>query len=130
MRKATKDDLRFVAATWFKSAWKNSPRMKLVDYEDYKPGQDRLINDCFRRGEVAIAFPPSTPSELVGFAVSEQGVLHFAYIRSVYRRMGIGSALTRPLQCSRYSYDMGKLGLAFAEKLNLRYDPFPPPEKE
>jgi hypothetical protein len=124
-RRATKDDLRFVAATWFKSVWKNSPSMSLVGYEDFKPGFDRLLNRRIDNGRVTIAFPPDNPGELAGFAVHEGHTLHFAYVRNVYRRLGIGGALVRSLLCEKYSYDMGKLGLLFAEKMKLRYDPFP-----
>lgn len=121
VRRAILDDMRFVAASWFESYWK-STAIQEMSFGTYKPGQDALINRLIDRSEIFVAHAAGVPDEILGYAVIEGDVLHYTYVKSVYRRHGIARGLVRS-RAKRYTHRT-RLGEKIAKALNLGYDPY------
>lgn len=122
VRLAVQDDLRFVCASWFESYWKLNAKSTGVAYEEYKHGQDRRIRKALERSKVQVLYASEIPDELLGFSVVEGPILHYAYVKSVYRREGLASKLCEGTHY--YTHRTAKAGQAFCAYLNLKYDPY------
>jgi GNAT superfamily N-acetyltransferase len=123
VRLATADDMRFVAASWFESYWKAVASQEGMDYlTAYRPGQDALIRRLVGRSETIVAHAVDIPDEILGYAVLEDDVLHYVYVKSVYRRRGIATGLVRA-RAKRYS-QRTRLGEKLVKPLALEFNPY------
>lgn len=122
VRLALPDDMRFVSASWFESYWKATMVQEMPEYASYKAGQDALIRRLVERSQVTVAFAKEVPDEILGYAVMEGEVLHYAYVKSVYRRHGICKGLIRS-RAARYTHKT-RLGEKVAETLELEFNPY------
>lgn len=121
----TKKDEPFVAASWFESYWRNVMH-NLVQRETYREGQDRVINEILRRRttRVLVAFAPHEVDHILGYAVLEPpGKLHYIYVKSTYRRMGVATGLM-PNTLQEYTHTSDKRGLAFLNLHQLQFNPY------
>jgi GNAT superfamily N-acetyltransferase len=86
----------FVAGSWLRN-YLSAPAVRHVDPDDYYKHHARLVSKLIDRSTVLIADHADHPAVQLGFAVGErdnQGVvIHYLYVKSVYRRNGIGKAL-------------------------------------
>lgn len=116
-RIATSEDLPFVYSSWFKS---HRPYAKHVSASILTEEIRRLV----QRSKIIVAVSADYPDEILGYSVSDGGdVLHFAYVKSVYRRMGIGRGLVQN-KFKWYTHWMGEQGRTFADVMNLTYNPY------
>lgn len=128
IRFATEDDLRFVSSAWFESYWKLTASRLPMSFETYKAGQDRRIRKLIDQSIVKVAYALREPDEILGFAVigmpadPEFSTVHYAYVKSAYRRQHVGTALCRDSKW--YTHITGNAGQRFCEALKLQYDPY------
>ena len=61
-------------------------------------GHKRLIRDILARSGTAllVACHPDDPEPILGWACSENGVLHYVFVKKDVRRVGVASALLAP----------------------------------
>ena len=120
VRPAVEGDLPFIFSSWYKA---HRPHAKHVAIPEYTEGQNRLMRALAARGEVVVAASADYPDEILGYTVSEGDALHFVYVKSVYRGMGIARGLVADrFKC--YTHWMGERGRSFAEKFHLTYNPY------
>ena len=122
IRRATPDDIIFVRASWHTNFWKLSAR-KHVTKNVYDPGQEKRINRLLFESHVLVAFFPEVPEEILGWVCMRQEVLHYAYVKSTYRRRGIASGLVAG-QASCYTHATDRGGAQFAASINAQYNPY------
>lgn len=123
VREALQTDAPFILSSWFESYWKNHARRTGINYEAYRAHQDALIKALIVRSKVYVAYPSHLPDEIVGYSVLEGNVLHYVYVKSVYRRMGVATGLVR--KAARiYTHAAEKPGRRFAESLGLQFNPY------
>lgn len=123
LRLATFEDLRFVKSSWFDSYWNCYAKKKIegvIYREEMRAAIERTINPTVR---VLVAFFPEVPDEVLGWSATEGDVLHYVYVKGVYRRRGIGRGLV-PDGTLYYTHGTDASGRAFAQKLGLRFNPF------
>lgn len=113
-------DERFVYASWFESFLKAN-RLHDIPFEVYKVGMQARIERLIKRSEVRVACATAVPDEILGYAVVENGALHWLYVKSVYRRQGIARTLAWGTLC--YTHKPSSDGQKFARALNLQYQP-------
>ena len=58
---------------------------------------DTLLKNLLPRITIIAACDPSAPSTIWGWIAFEQNVLHYIYVKSAFRRMGIGGLLLKDL---------------------------------
>jgi GNAT superfamily N-acetyltransferase len=120
VREATPEDMPFIFSSWYTA---HRPHAKHVAIPEYNEGQNRLMRGIASRASIVVAASADYPDEILGYCVSEGDALHFLYVKSVYRGMGIARGLVSG-KFKWYTFWMGEKGRSFAEKFGLTYNPY------
>lgn len=135
-RHVTDADLALIRSSWMRSL-RESQTHRDVEASVYKTNQPLIINGLIRRSLTIMAVNPEDPTQIFGYVVatpttSNVCVLHWLYVKSAFRKLGIGSALVReaiheteantnyPVCCTYISHNFNWL----KDKLNLVYNPY------
>ncbi len=99
IRKATDQDAPFIFSSVAKS-WRSSPYAIDLDDDTYKVVINQIVTTWFTspKWTITVAHPEGFPDEIAGYithAQTQKGkpVLGFLYVKTAYRRMGIGRQL-------------------------------------
>lgn len=122
VRRASSDDLRFIHSSWHTTFWKTNAK-RTTEWSVYKDEMDQRIDRLLARSETLVATAAEVPDEILGYAVLEGDVLHFAYVKSVYRGMGIAKGLVRG-RAKWYTHATGAPGVGFAKEVGMQFNPF------
>lgn len=136
VRLATKEDLRFVASTWFRSVLESGTPVNQVPFNIFREGMEANIQRLLKRSVVRVVFATEVPDELLGYAVLDQVqdfftgpagpqnvlVCHHIYVKSAYRRQGIARSLLGGAQVYSHPATPGA-GKKFAIAMGLTYNP-------
>jgi hypothetical protein len=90
LRQATADDTSFIYSSWLKS-YRNT--QKHVNSETYFKGQHDLITLLLNNSSVIVICPEDDPESIVGYMVYSDDVLHWIYVKSVFRNLGMAKTL-------------------------------------
>lgn len=128
IREATEADLRFVRASWFES-YRNGGYAPQVAFPTYREGQHQIIERCLKLGRTFVAFVTSVPDEVCSWVcVQAPSLLHFAYTKQAYRRMGIAKQLlteaARSGALQEHTHDT-RVGRSLAAKIGTKHNPYP-----
>lgn len=119
-RKATPEDLKFVRHSWFES-YRKGGKAPDTRIEFYDHGQNWIMKQAFRRGQVIVAYATEVPDEICGWTCVEGEVLHYVYVKHAYRRLGIATELAK--KAKFYSQETIP-GMKLAQKLKILYNPY------
>lgn len=122
VRLATAEDLHFVCASWFESNWKINLN-HTMSYGDYRDGMNRRITKLLSNSKALVAYATVVPDEVVGYAIVDETKLHYTYVKSVYRRQGVASALLS-VGVQSYTHTPGHIAKLMFDKMHLKYNPF------
>lgn len=126
LREATKADLRFVHSSWHTSFW-NTWAKKHVPLAVYSKEMDEWIDGHLSAdgGAVIVAYFPEVPDEVLGWACiyGHTESLYYCYVKSTYRRMGIGRGLVEG-RAKFYTQYTDSHGRQFARAVGLQFNPF------
>ena len=122
VRVATAEDLRFVASTWFHSVLKSGARINEMPYGIYKLGMEAHIQQLLEQSTARVAFATAQPDEILGYAVLSGDTFHQVYVKSMYRRQGVGRSLIGDSKTYTHPATPGA-GKKFAVALGLTYNP-------
>lgn len=113
-RAATREDLRFILASWARSFSHTRKAPEGLAPKHYRAALRATIADILRRptARAVVACNPNNPNLIWGFAVFEDTgspVLHYCYVKELFRGNGIGSHLVQIARGNRpgvmrYSY--------------------------
>ena len=119
-RDATRDDLRFVRASWLRSFWEHggydAPSFKL--YQDHMPP---LIERTLARTYVRVIVFDSAPTEVLAWACGLGQTLFWAYTKKDFRQQGLQTKLCAGLV--QYT-NKPRLRAGKALVRNMSYNPF------
>lgn len=98
VRPAETDDLGYVRKTWLQehaqgSGWIDAVGGGTVYFRQHQRARDAALE----RGAVSIACRPDVRSGICGFAVTEEATVHFLYVKTRWRRLGVARLLLAPL---------------------------------
>ena len=123
VRIATAEDLRFVASTWFRSVLESGVPVNQMPYGIFKLGMEANLQHLLKKSVTRVVFATSQPDELLGYVVSDSApVLHHLYVKSAFRRQGIGRSLVGDAKTFTHPATPGA-GKKFALALGLLYNP-------
>jgi GNAT superfamily N-acetyltransferase len=101
IRDAEAADMPFVVSAWTKSNWDalqvTCPVLSYFINRNhfYNAGQREYVAFCIAAHGCRIAHLKSDPDQIIGFASGSKdaNLLHYVYVKSAFRRLGVGRAL-------------------------------------
>jgi hypothetical protein len=119
LRTATKDDLRFVCASWF-GHYRRA--IHATPFDIYQVGMNARQVRIMATSTATIAYPDSTPDEIIGYIVRNAETLAFIYVKLDYRKNGAGRMLLREPMPKFYSHEPDKAWTRrWLERLGMSY---------
>lgn len=98
IRKALPNDVPFITNSWLKS-YRGSGEVQGIPNNQYFFFQHKLIEAIVPRSIVIVAAAKEDPHIILGWLCAEVAdtalLLHYAYVKNDYRKMGIGSGMLR-----------------------------------
>lgn len=103
------DARNLIYATWLRSYEANSLQTKNIKRDAFFAGHHRVLDAIFARDpQVTLAVLPDDESVVLGWAVTEPGVVHYCYVKPSFRRYGIAKALLnhvhRPFEYTHHTF--------------------------
>lgn len=129
IRSATGRDLSFIYDTWLNVFRYDSPLGKScrnsVFFAEYKLVIDRILSES----ETLIAHAPEDENLIFAYLTHNKNILHFAFCKEAFRRLGITKALFvkafgDELAKIDYSHRTGFVAEFLREKEHLTHNPF------
>lgn len=102
IRAAVPGDLPHIYATWLQSFEKATKALQMTR-SLYFSEYHRVVEGLLKRATVLVVCPEDEPAQVCGYLVFEPGpvvILHWAYVKQVYRRMGLFRRLLLAAQVS------------------------------
>jgi GNAT superfamily N-acetyltransferase len=86
-------DLQFLFKAWISSYEKSPWAGTLPQHLSYSVHK-ATINQLIARGiSVTMAVNPEDPDQILGFVAAEPGLLHYIFVKDLFRRQGVASKL-------------------------------------
>ena len=91
VRAATAEDTSFIYNAWLQSYQKRSAWAKKLQPRVFFDGHHRVIESILSRASarVWIAHPSNEAAIIIGYLVMQPAVVHWAYTKLAFRRMGV-----------------------------------------
>lgn len=96
LRPGREGDLPLVYHSWLHTLREASP-WDVLSRTVYFRGQHAVIENILARAGLVVAALEDDPDQILGYAVAEPGVLHWVYVKSLFRRYGVARALLAEL---------------------------------
>jgi GNAT superfamily N-acetyltransferase len=125
LRAATPSDLRFIHSSMFTQKWKWLVRHNYpIEYAYYVSAMDALLDALLPQCKHTVAYSPLAPDEVLGYCSSKGTECVYAYVKHIFRRQGIASALVETLDVVTFSGTMLSDGaLKWAASCGLQFAP-------
>ena len=128
IREARPDDLAFIYSTWARNYRYDSAIGRLcqngVFFDEYNQIIDHILDQPDTR--VLVAVKPDEENVIFGYIVAQTGVAHYCFVKEIFRREGIASALIRYSEnnIKEYTHKTFLLGAFIQQFPMLIYNPF------
>lgn len=109
-------DAACVYACWRNALWFDQKRPESEAVEFHKKA-NREIRATLKDATIKIAFPSNDDNHILGYAVLNEGILEWVYIKPDYRNQGIAKMLTKGFDF--VSEPKTKVGIAIAKEKKL-----------
>lgn len=104
LRDATQDDLSFITSSWMQSYYPQSN----LSFEDYKHYQNKLVKNILKNSINTVACDETDNNLIFGYIIHDmyinEPVIHYLYVKALYRRMGIAKALIGEVMGNNHEY--------------------------
>lgn len=103
IREARPDDISFIYATWLRSYRLGSGLGLASGKSAYFHTYNRIIDHILGRDQTTalVAALADEPTVILGYLISDESALHYAFVKEPFRRMGIARALYEACQTKR-----------------------------
>lgn len=127
IRSMLDSDVNFILSTWLKSYYEELKRhgLKGVIYpkdDIFFQGHQERIKELLKTASCDICTAPDDDHQIIGWIVYDKDSIHYAYVKQVFRKMGVAKALiSRALTARSYSHHT-----KYTRHINkgLVYDPY------
>ena len=118
-------DKHFLYATILRGIYYGNEFYAQIDQEAYFQAYQLVLDNLFNKNGVVvrIACLPEDTSVILGFAVLEQGVLHYVYVKDAFRKQGLARQLVAGTEISSVTH-ITKPGNAIRKKQRWAFNPF------
>jgi hypothetical protein len=111
IRDANPDDINFIYSTWLESyrydSYFGKSHRNTIFFNDYRKVIDRLLEIS----KTIVACDPSETSVIYGYLTFEPSVLHYAFTKGPFKRLGVFTTLfnaafpSGPVEYTHRTYD-------------------------
>lgn len=126
VRLAINEDIPFIFSSWLKNFREFGLMSKNVPNTIFYPNHHKLIQRLLKRCTAYVASNPDDPSQIYGYIVGEfisgSFVLHYIYVKSIFRRAGIGRMLFNSFDHDKSYASCCSHMTVFGEKLMFKYN--------
>jgi GNAT superfamily N-acetyltransferase len=135
LRPATAEEYGFVIKPWLQEL-RDLPTTRWISDAVFFQGHGRVISALLQNASVVVACDPEAHGHLYGYAcfTIAPPTLHWLYVKSTFRRMGIGGALLRHVRAALSLSDADSLALShpsamlgipgLRERMCVEYNPY------
>lgn len=132
IRPGQEADLPFVFNSWLKSFKTRSQFARRITDEVFYRWHKLVVSRILQRPgtQLLVATPEGEPDTILGYLVMEQQdvqVLHFAYVKTSFRRFGIARALVKSAGIApgaEFTHWTRDMEWAFEKLTGLKYCPY------
>lgn len=94
LRSGKPEDENFIFATWLRAYKHASSFARHIERPTFFKYHQAVIRRILDRGAaVTICTPGDDRDVILGYSITEPGILHFVYVKKPFRRLGIASSL-------------------------------------
>lgn len=95
LRTGSEDDIPFIYSTWTNSMQGDSRIGRSCKRSIFYEGQTQVIDWILAQEdtEVLVASNPDDPNIIFGYLVYQPDIVHYAFVKEIFRRFGIASYL-------------------------------------
>lgn len=122
VRPATPEDIPFIYSSWLKSFKHDSQLGKSMRSSVFFENYREIIDSILSRSEVMIACLAEDPFVILGYLVFSDRVVHYAFVKEVFRGKGILTTLTNNIP-TFLSYTHKTFSLQEHKLTSMQYNP-------
>jgi hypothetical protein len=125
-REPEENDLNFIFSSWKQSLRDGNPFYSAIDHDVYFEKSEPVIQSILSRPDcrVKIACLKDDPEVILGYCVFENKIVHWVYIKEVWRRIGLSSdLLPKDFDTTTHFTDRG-LKILLKKYPNVKFNPF------
>lgn len=120
-------ELAYVKATWLKHYKEHSEFARPIRDSVYYPAHSRIVDHILKRARVAIAAHMDEPDVIMGFLVFEPALIHYAYVVSRARMLGVATEMLKAAGISNefsFTHRTQDAKALQAKNPHMTYDPY------
>lgn len=124
LRQATTADVNFIYSTMLKGLYYGSEFYANVAKATFFQHYGEIVTALLKKSKVVVACLPDDDDIVLGYAIYEPGLcLHYVFVKEVFRKQGVASALTGEANTSSVSH-ITKIGNSIRKAKNMEFNPF------
>lgn len=95
IRNGQEDDRAFIMATWLRGLYYGNPWFEEIEKDNFMSKYHNIITNILSKPTTIIymAVLESAPDTILGYSVTEPKILHWVFVKEVWRRIGIAKRL-------------------------------------
>jgi hypothetical protein len=125
IRPGVQTDVNFILATWLRGLRYGNDWFEAMESESFFRNYSKIINGLLAKDgvQVAVACLHDDPDVILGYLVSEGDKIHWAHVKSAWRKIGIASSLA-PENVKTVTH-LTRAGMAILKRRpSIKFDPF------
>lgn len=104
LRPATEDDVNFIFNSWLR-CYRQSLNTRGIENPVYFAQHHKVLEGLCKKAEIIVACNPTDLSQIYGYIcteiVEDIPVIHFIYVKELYRKLGLGMHLAEAAKFER-----------------------------
>ncbi len=123
IRPGAPEDKNLIYTSWLKGLRFGNNWFELIDKDAYYENYQKVLDRVFSKPtiKIIIACLKDDPEIILGYSVSEPGILHWVYVKTLWRKLGIAKDLI-PQDITTVTH-ITKIGAAI-KPARIVFDPF------
>lgn len=124
-REMKPEDLNFIYSTWLKGLRYGNEWFEFITKEAYYTFYHRIIELILQKPTILIkvACLKDDPDVILGYAVSEGSVLHWVFVKSAWRKIGLAKDLIPEFKSVSHITSIAK-SILITKFPNVEFNPF------
>jgi len=122
LRPVKPDDKNFIMATWLRGLYYSS-WMQNIEKKSFFDNYPKVIEHILGKATVTCAVLEDDPDVILGYIVAQQTALHYLFVKSAFRNLGIAKKLLGNNEITHVSC-ITDIGNPIRQKRGWHFDPW------